>query len=70
MEQKTTSPGSALSTSWERLEGSIREKVQRLIQALLEEGSTNLLGRPKSARRAAVEATQGMRNGYSPAGCV
>ncbi len=64
MEQKTTSHVSSSSPIWERLEAFIREQVQRLIQALLEEEITALLGRPKSARRAAVDAPQGMRNGY------
>jgi putative transposase len=49
---------------WERLEGFVREHIQRFIQALLEEEVTALLGRPKSARRAAVDAAVGMRNGY------
>jgi putative transposase len=49
---------------WERLEGFVREHIQRFIQTLLEEEVTALLGRPKSARRAAVDAPAGMRNGY------
>jgi transposase-like protein len=49
---------------WERLETFVREQVQRLIQALLEEEVTALLGRPKSARRGAVDTAPGMRNGY------
>ena len=64
MEQQTTSPASSSSLIWERLEAFVREQVQRLIQALLEEEVTALLGRPKSARRAAVDAPQGLRNGY------
>jgi putative transposase len=42
----------------------VREPIQRFIQALLEEEVTALLGRPKSARRAAVDAPKGLRNGY------
>jgi transposase-like protein len=49
---------------WERLEAFVREQIQRFIQALLEEEVTALLGRPKSARRAAVDASKGLRNGY------
>jgi hypothetical protein len=49
---------------WERLEGFVRAHIQRFIQALLEEEVAALLGRPKSARRAVVDATAGMRNGY------
>jgi transposase-like protein len=63
MEQKTTSQASSSSQIWECLEALVREQVQRLIQALLEEEMTALLGRPQSARRAAVDAPKGMRNG-------
>jgi putative transposase len=64
MKQKTISHPSSSSPIWERLEAFVREQVQRLIQALLEEEVTALLGRPKSARRAAVDAPKGLRNGY------
>jgi putative transposase len=64
MEQKTTTQGSTSSQMWERLETFAREQVQRFIQALLEEEITALLGRPKSVRRAAVDAPTGLRNGY------
>ena len=64
MEQKTTTPPSSSSQMWERLETFVREQIQRFIQALLEEEVTTLLGRPKSARRAAVDASKGLRNGY------
>jgi transposase-like protein len=48
---------------WERLEAFVRDQVQRFIQAVLEEEITELLGRPKSARRTAVDAPPGGRNG-------
>ena len=64
MEQKTTVQASPSSPMWERLEAFVREQVQRFIQALLEEEVTALLGRPKSARRAAMDAPSGVRNGY------
>jgi putative transposase len=64
MEQQTTSPASPSSPSWEHLEAFVREQVQRLIRALLAEEIAELLGRPQSARRAAVEAPKGLRNGY------
>jgi putative transposase len=64
MEQKTTRQPSSSSQMWERLEAFVREQVQRLIQALLEEEVTALLGRPKFTRRAAVDVPEGMRNGY------
>ncbi len=52
------------SSTWDRLEDFVREHVQRFIQALLEEEVTELLGRTKSARREAVDAAPGYRNGY------
>jgi putative transposase len=64
MEQKTTTPPSSSSEMWERLETFVREQIQRFIQALFEEEVTTLLGRSKSARRAAVDASKGLRNGY------
>jgi putative transposase len=63
MGQKTTSQASSSSQIWERWAAFVRAQVQRFIQALLEEASTERWGRPTSARRAAVDAPQGMRNG-------
>jgi putative transposase len=64
MTQKTTTPEPKTSSTWERLEDFVREHVQQFIQALLEEEVTELLGRTKSARREAVDAAPGYRNGY------
>jgi putative transposase len=64
VEQKTTTHTVPSSHLWEQLEGFVREHIQRFIQALLEEEVTALLGRPKSARRASVDASAGMRNGH------
>jgi putative transposase len=64
MAQQTTSQASSSRPIWERWESFAREQVQRFIQALLEEEIAELLGRPQSARRAAVDAPQGLRNGY------
>jgi putative transposase len=64
MEQKTTVQASPSSPMWERLEAFVREQVQQFIQALLEEEVTAFLGRPKAARRAAVDAPGGMRKGH------
>lgn len=64
MAQQNTAQHSSSSPIWEPLETFVREQVQRLIQALLEEEVTALLGRPKSARRGAVDASPGLRNGY------
>jgi transposase-like protein len=46
------------------LEAWTRAKIQEAVQAVLEEDVTDLLGRVKSARRAAVDASAGYRNGY------
>jgi putative transposase len=52
-----STPEPHTSSTWERLEDFVREHVQHFIQSLL-------LGRAKSARREAVDATPGYRNGY------
>src|SRR5919205_1101468 len=64
MEQQNTQAEGQSSHTWERLEEFVREHVQRFIQDLLEEEVTALLERPKSARRAAVDAPGGYRNGH------
>ena len=64
MAQQPTSQAPSSSPIWERLEAFVREQVQWLIQALLEEEITALLGRPKSARRSGIDAPKGWRNGY------
>src|SRR6266508_4878054 len=64
MGQKTTAQAAPSSHIWERLEGFVREQIQQFIQALLEEEVTALVGRPKSARRAAVDAPAELRNEY------
>lgn len=52
------------SATWDILESFARMHVQGFIQQLLEEEVTELLGRPKSARRSAVDAPTGARNGH------
>ena len=49
---------------WEGLEEAVREKAQEFIQQILEEEVTELLGREKSERKAAVDPAPGYRNGY------
>lgn len=44
---------------WKRLEEFIRDRVQRFIQALLEEEVTELLGLRKSPRRETRDAPPG-----------
>jgi transposase-like protein len=57
-------PTKSTTPMWEGLEGLVREKAQEFIQQILEEEVTELLGRGKSERRAAVDAHVGYRNGY------
>lgn len=64
MVEKITDPRSASRQAWESLESWVRENVQRFVQALLEEEVTELLGRTKSERRAAVDGDAGYRNGH------
>lgn len=46
------------------MEGFVREKAQELIQEILEQEVTELLGRRKSERKAAVDGPEGYRNGH------
>jgi transposase-like protein len=64
MKEHSTAKGSTSSPVWEHLEEFVRAHVQRFIQALLEEEVTELVGRQKSVRRAAVDAPAGYRNGH------
>ena len=58
-------PESESSTpTWECLEALVREKAQEMVQRILEEEVTELLGREKSERKRAVDAPDGYRNGY------
>jgi len=63
--RKDSTQAESLSTPrWEMLEVWTRAKIQESLQAVLEEEVTELLGRVKSARRAAVDGPEGYRNGY------
>ncbi len=64
MREDTPKEESASTPTWESLEAFARAEIQRVVQALLEEEITALLGRTRSQRRAAVEAPAGSRNGY------
>ena len=57
---RLTTPQLKASKTWDHLEDFVRDHVQQFIQALLEEEVTELLGRTKSARREAVDATPGV----------
>jgi len=64
MGQHSTAQERAQAVTWETLEGYVRGKVQGFVQELLQEEVTELLGRGKSQRRAAVDAPEGYRNGH------
>ena len=65
MEKNMAGPGTESTTpTWEALEDFVRQKAQELIQSILEEDVTELLGRRKSERRVAVDGPVGYRNGY------
>ncbi len=65
MREDIAGPGTKSTTPlWEGLEGLVREKAQEMIQQILEEEVTELLGREKSERKAAVDGRPGYRNGY------
>jgi putative transposase len=62
---KKMSVGDAASRpTWDTLESFARLQVQSFIQQVLEDEVTELLGREKSERRAAVDAPIGSRNGH------
>ncbi|MEW6247470.1 MAG: transposase [Nitrospirota bacterium] len=63
-EQTTAAPSASRQAWWDHLEAFARGHIQRWVQSLLEEEVTTGLGRPKSARRAAVDAPAGYRNRY------
>jgi transposase-like protein len=64
VDQKTTERTSASRAIWESLETVMRHRFQEWMQDLLEQEVTELLGRVKSARRQAVDAALGYRNGF------
>lgn len=55
---------SAPAVTWSSLESFARGHVQTFVQRILEEEVTELLGRARSARRPAVDAPAGYRNGH------
>ena len=63
MKKFITAPAMS-SVTWETLDLFVRRHAQDFIQQLLEDEVTELLGRPKSARRGAVDAPAGARNGH------
>jgi transposase-like protein len=70
MKKKTTerkhlsTPPEVAIPDWSDMEAWVRGKIRELLQGLLEAEVTELLGRNKSERRAAVDGEIGYRNGY------
>lgn len=64
MEHDPTLCTDASTVCWGNLEDFARLKVQEFVQMLLEEEVAELLGRVKSQRKGAVDASPGYRNGY------
>jgi putative transposase len=67
MDKLSTEEKARSRITWEHLEEWVRGKVQELIQAILEEEVTDLLGRSKAERRQAVDSPPGYRNGHGKA---
>jgi transposase-like protein len=64
MEKYSTGSIPSSRPTWESLETFARAGVQELLQKVLEEEVTELLGRERSERRAGIDAQAGYRNGY------
>jgi putative transposase len=64
MEKRTTRDPDPSRVIWDHLEEWVRGKVQEMIQTILEEEVTALLGRGRSERREQVDSPPGYRNGY------
>lgn len=64
MKKHATDAPKPSRVAWEQLEEWVRQEVQRLIQEILEEEVTDLLGRERSQRRQPVDHNPGYRNGH------
>ena len=64
MEKKITEGKFGSTEFFAELEGHARGEIQRWLQRMLEEEVTGVLGRFKSERKSAVDASAGYRNGY------
>ena len=64
MEKYSTPATPASRPTWETLEAFARQGIQQLLQRLLEEEVTELLGRSRCERREGVDSPGGYRNGY------
>jgi putative transposase len=64
MNEQSIRTGVESRNLWEHLEDFVRDHIQQFVQQLLVDEVTMRLGRAKSARRTAVDAPEGYRNGY------
>jgi putative transposase len=64
MQKQSTATRVESRNLWGHLEEFVRGHIQQFVQRLLVEEVTMRLGRAKSARRVAVDAPEGYRNGY------
>ena len=64
MKKSITESKKGSSTTYEALEGMVRQKVQEYIQEVLEDEIETFLGRKKSERIKIVDGVRGYRNGY------
>jgi transposase-like protein len=64
MQKQSTATSVESRNLWDHLEEFVRGHIQQFVQRLLVEEVTMRLGRAKSARRVAVDAPEGYRNGY------
>src|SRR5579863_8203349 len=64
MKEYSTDSIEGSSGYWEQLDAFARLGVQKLLQQVLEEEITDLLGRQRSERRDPVDCKEGYRNGY------
>jgi hypothetical protein len=66
MNEQSTGTGIESKRLGSYLEEFVRDPIQQFVQRLFVEEVTMRLGRAKSARRAAVDASEGYCNGYGP----
>lgn len=64
MSEQSAGTGIESRSLGSHLEECVRDHIQQFAQRLLVEEVTRRLGRAESARRAAVDASEGYRNGY------
>jgi putative transposase len=64
MGKYSTGSGEASRVTWESLEAFAREGIQELLQRMLEEEVSELLGRERYERRSGVDSLGGYRNGH------